>query len=356
MLEDLLPRWRGKVFVLVLLGFAATDFVITMTLSAADATEHIIHNPLVPAVLDHPVAVTLLLLAGLGGVFLKGFREIVKQAVALPVFPKLALGLSGFETDVAVMPLIERSPTDDSHGRALAYLAHEYLGEVFGTFYDISTIAILWFAGSSAMAGLLNLVPRYLPRFGMAPEWTRGPRPLVLLFTLIGFLLTVIFKANVEAQAGAYATWGDRRQFFAFAAVSLVFAYTTVTNVFERLDGVTIAAWFIGAIIASSLISRVMRSTELRVVRVEIDENALRCLQTGGHAPIKIIANRPDKGDIAEYEAKLREARDSLLCFSSVVIRPVRFRMPRLIAMRAHLDAIGLSWLPAFAPRSRDRP
>jgi hypothetical protein len=421
MLEHLLPRWRGKTFVLVLLGFAATDFVITITLSAADATAHIIGNPFVPTAFNHPIGVTLLLIGLLAAVFLKGFKEAIglaigivlvylvlnlivivdaasevwrhpeyvarwrnalatehgspvqMAAVALLLFPKLALGLSGFETGVAVMPLIRGDRGDDPHrplgrirdtkkllrtaagimsvlliassvvttllippdhfqdggpasGRALAYLAHARLGEVFGTLYDLSTIAILWFAGASAMAGLLNLVPRYLPRYGMAPEWAKAIRPLVTLFTAVTFLITVLFRANVEAQAGAYATGvlvlmtsaaiavtlmrgGAHR--VVFCAITLVFAYTTITNVSERPDGVKIASWFIAAIIGTSLISRVMRSTELRVREVETDALARQYITEAAVAPVRIIANRPDTGEPEEYEHKLREAQDS---------------------------------------------
>ena len=303
MLERLLPWWAGKMFVLVLLGFAATDFMITITLSAADATAHVVENPFVPEWFEgSQVPITLAphhaardrLPPGIsrgdrdrrgagrglpaaepgGGRRLRrphrresgrdhrlvGARSRRSTAVpwlmvgiALLVFPKLALGLSGFETGVAVMPQVKGDETDtydnpvgrirgthkllttaalimsvflissslvttllipqeefqsggSANGRALAFLAHEYLGAGFGTVYDVSTICILWFAGASAMAGLLNLVPRYLPRYGMAPAWARAVRPLVLVFTAIAFLVTVVFDADVDAQGGAYAT------------------------------------------------------------------------------------------------------------------------------------------------------
>jgi hypothetical protein len=423
LLEALLPRWRGKALVLCLLGFAATGFIITITLSAADATAHVIENPLMPGWLKHPIGLTLVLLAALGAVFLKGFREAVRLAVpivavylalnvivvgsglryivdhphtvsswmeslsslqtsplasalfVLLVFPKLALGLSGFETGVTVMPLVKGDPDDtpshprgrirntkkllvtaavvmsimligssivttllvppdafrpggQAYGRALAYVAHEHLGTAFGTLYDLSTVAILWFAGASAMVGLLNLVPRYLPRYGMAPEWAKANRPLVLIFTFITFLVTILFRADVNSQGGAYATgvlvlmgsaafavtlegWRRGQRALGYLFLTLIFAYTTIVNIIERPEGIKIAFWFIATIIATSLISRVLRSTELRVQGVEADPMAHRLLRDAAAGPVRIIANRPDSGLAQEYEDKLREARES---------------------------------------------
>ena len=426
MLERLLKWWQGKLFVLCLIGFVATSFIITITLSAADATAHIVENPFAPHWIDHPIILTLVLIGLLGAVFLKGFSEAIGIAVvlvgtyillnlvvigtglydilqhpevlsgwtqtlfarhanvfamlagAMLVFPALALGLSGFETGVVVMPLVRGDPTDteeapvgrirntrkllagaalimsvllvgsslvttmlipaaefaeggEANGRALAYLAHARLGDAFGTLYDISTILILWFAGSSAMAGLLNIVPRYLPRYGMAPDWTRATRPLVLIFTLICFVVTILFEADVSAQGGAYATGvltlmtsaavavtlsavRQRQKALAvgFGLITAVFIYTTLVNIVEQPGGIKIAGFFIGAIIATSLISRVWRSTELRVERFELDEVAQRWLdEAAARRTFRIVANRRQNGDVREYELKEQEQREA---------------------------------------------
>ena len=42
----------------------------------------------------------------------------------------------------------------------------------------------------TSATALLNLVPQYLPRYGMAPEWSRAVRPLVVLFTLVNLFVT----------------------------------------------------------------------------------------------------------------------------------------------------------------------
>ncbi|MDI5968762.1 amino acid transporter [Streptomyces sp. SL13] len=424
MLERLLSDWKGKLFVLALLGFAATDFLITITLSAADAATHMVENSHLTSLLQgHQMIITLALIALLGAVFLKGFLEAIGVAVVLVglylalnvvvvvvglwhivnaphvipdwthaltvqhgdplmmigisliIFPKLALGLSGFETGVAVMPHIEGDPSDTeqnpagrirgarqlltaaavimsvflvltsfittllipqsafraggpANGRALAYLANEYLGSAFGSVYDFSTIAILWFAGASAMAGLLNLMPRYLPRYGMAPHWARAVRPMVLVFTAVAFLVTWLFDANVDAQGGAYATGvlvlissaaiavtiaarraGQRGWTIGFAVISVVFLYTTVVNVFERPDGVKIGACFIAGIVLVSLLSRLARAFELRVTDIALDAMAERFLRDTAHRTIRLIANEPSDRDAREYLDKTRQIR-----------------------------------------------
>ena len=449
MLERLVHGWTGKVLVLVLLGFAATDYVITKTLSAADAAEHLLHNHFweshAPEWLQGQIILTVILLVLLGGVFLKGFSEVIGLAVALvavyltlnlvvigsgltylarhpeaiadwwqmvqagdwkladnPVkgtgygaialvcllfFPKLALGLSGFETGVAVMPLIMGDASDSADhptgrirnarkllisaaaimsvyllgssmvvstlipaeelqvggaaaNRALAYLAHgegnfplcPMFGEVFGTIYDISTVLILWFAGASAMSGLLNLVPRYLPRYGMAPEWAKNIRALVVMFTFVNILVTAIFKADVNEQGGAYATGvlvlissacvatvidlyrkrqGSKmsRISWPYVGISIVFFYVTIMILWKKPEGMVIASCFIGTVFVSSLISRWQRSTELRLDHFRFINNeshflwdALRHLEFPYLVPHRVGGARP----LAQKEEEIR--------------------------------------------------
>lgn len=482
MLANLVSGWGGKILVLVLLGFAATDFVITKTLSAADAAVHMVTNPHWPASPQDDaektrqgVYVTSFLLVLLGASFMRGFREVIGLAVvivgaylalnvvvvgagvgylidhperyhefvrnvetgqwhlkeaplsggglltvvaiSLIIFPKLALGLSGFETGVAVMPLVRGNRGDDpkeprgritntrkllitaalvmstflvassvvvaclipaqhltrvdatgveqasipstelkAKDRALAYIAHgenpdgkllPFFGEWFGTAYDISTVVILWFAGASAMAGLLNLVPRYLPRYGMAPEWARATRPLVLLLTIVNLVVTVIFNASVEAQGAAYATgvlvlmssagvasvidlWQRRegpwlvRVPWYFVFITLVFGYTTVANVIEKPDGIKIATFFIVAILLTSFASRFARSRELRFAGFRIaDPESQFMWDTIRHLELTILVpHRPGRRSLANKEAQIRREhripRDLMVVFIQV--------------------------------------
>jgi hypothetical protein len=239
-----------------------------------------------------------------------------------------------------LIPPAEFQPGGSANGRALAYLAHEYLGSTFGSIYDASTIAILWFAGASAMAGLLNLIPRFLPRYGMAPHWARAVRPLVLILMLGAFLITIIFRANVDAQGGAYATGvlvvitsaavavtlaarHDRQHklTIAFSVVALIFIYTTIANIIERPEGVKIAAIFIAAILAVSLASRFARSFELRVTDVTFDPTAQLFIRDTARRTIRFIAKEPDRRKRADYSDKLRQvSRDNDLTDPNDVI------------------------------------
>jgi hypothetical protein len=437
MLENLLTGWWSKIFVLVLIGFAATDFIITITLSAADATQHAIENPLLHHYLEgHQVAITIGLLALLAMVFIKGLAEAVGVAamIAIPyillnivvlirglievfqhpevlsrwqtglslkgdwtallvvsalTFPKLALGLSGFETGVSVMPLVAGGTGKDEHeghvddpqqppmgrikntrkllaaaaflmsgllivssfvttllikeedykvggkaaGRALAFLAHEHLGSIFGTVYDAVTILILWFAGASAMAGLLSLIPRYLPRFGMAPRWTAYRRPLVMALFIIAVIVTWVFEANVEKQGGAYATGvlalilsasiavslalrkksddprigGEPNKMLSnyFWVVSAVFAFTFVDNIIERPDGIIISAIFILLVMVISALSRYQRATELRVAQFQfLDEASKEVWQQIVNKKVNLVPLRTSTPEHRAFKEK----------------------------------------------------
>jgi hypothetical protein len=426
MLERLLSWWQGKILVLILISFVFTAFVITITISASDAAAHITENPYGRALAGHQVPITIGLILLLGLIFLRGFTEAIGVAVgivglylllnviviarayleiwrdpslianwrdalfleygspmamalaAIFLFPRLALGLSGFETGVVVMPLIKGCPDDDpvrpacrirntgklltvaasimsvllisssfvttlliphaafeeggeANGRALAYVTHRYFGDLFGTIYDASTILILWFAGASAMAGLLNIVPRYLPRYGMAPDWARATRPLVIVFTLICFGITALYRADIDLQAGPYATGvlavitsasvavflAERRKGALtssvwFGVVLLIFVYAFLNTIVENPSGLKMAVGFFVAIVVVSLISRVMRSTELRTTDVEFDETAERFIhEAAEQGTIRIIANHPDERNRREYLLKEREEREA---------------------------------------------
>jgi hypothetical protein len=345
-----------------------------------------------------------------------GSGWLAVAAACILFFPKLALGLSGFETGVAVMPLVKGDPDDDPHqprgrirntrkllataaiimsfmllgssivtamlitphalltegmaqNRALAFIAHgdsiakvnPMFGEAFGTIYDMSTVSILWFAGASAMSGLLNLVPRYLPRYGMAPRWAEAVRALVIVFTVINLIVTWIFNASVLAQGGAYATgvmvlmssgaiavvidqyrkrtgsWIARVPWQYVIAV-LVFLYTTVAIIIEKPDGIKIAGAFIAGVLIISFISRLQRSTELRFEKFEfVDEHSRFLWDALRHLEFPVLVpHRPGHHTIEEKDERMRrvhrlDAEVPIVFVESVLGDPSEFEQNPLL-------------------------
>jgi hypothetical protein len=483
LLERSVHGWFGKLLIVVLLGFAATDFVITKTLSVADAAEHLIHNPqplwqksldslggadspvkqfLPPLLWQKIVAhwnrqmVVTIVLSILGftfwAIFRRGFRRRVVQLAVVVVaayllltaviigsglcylaghphllqswwqkctsgaelsqaspvlipgwlsisircfssFPQMSLGLSGFELSMIVLPLIK---TDEGGGataserrvgnarkllltaaaimslyllsstlvtttliapqalttsgqaanRALAYLAHggglidgeaaarmnPVFGAVFGTVYDINVIVLLCLAGASVTMGLRDLVPQYLHRLGMELHWAHNVGALLHAFNCINLTITVLFRASVLAQRGAYAasvlvlmssaavaaaidlrqrrsgTW-LRRTPWAFVFISVLFSVSALSAIIRTPDGLVIALCFVLALLVSSIFARVVRSTELRFEGFEFKDERSRFLWESLiylEFPI-LVPHRPGRQSLLSKEETIRK-------------------------------------------------
>lgn len=452
MLEKLVSGWVGKFILLGLIAFAGTDFFITITLSASDAAAHIVENPHLSSFfkghyLFGNLGISLLFVGLLGFVFFIGIREAITVAVVVTVpfliltmivigrglyeiylnpkvffawlhnpvfevsnvsfmlviiiaFPKLALGLSGFETSVSTMPLIKTNDEPDvipkqrikdtqkillssavimsiclitssvitsifikqadvvdggvAAGRALSYLGHKFFGNVFGNIYDTSTILILWFAGGSAMAALLAILPRYLPRFGMAPKWVELRKPVVVMNTAIACIILIIFRASVHAQSGAYATgvlalilsaavavsiafykeWRASKNVvlkykcFYFSIVSVIFIYTLIDNIYARPDGLIIASIFFVFILLGSAFSRWIRALELRVEKMTFanaeSEELFNLIKKSKVDLVPVSNTAPEF--LANREAKIKNyyKMDNPLVFLEIKLRDDR--------------------------------
>ncbi|MBI3412023.1 MAG: amino acid transporter [Planctomycetes bacterium] len=480
MLERVVRGWKGKTLVLLLLGFAATDFTMLKTLSLADAAVHVIKNeeggwqstlkdwteqlrshgsdhlgPTFAAYLDDQLTVTLIL--GVVGfvfwfVLRNGFnRNVLVLAVPLvaiflvlnglllgggivylvqhpyiwhdwlekvgsgdwliqPPFwaghgwgtvlllsmlflPKLALGLSGFEMSMIIMPQVRGKPGEDpprtrirntrkvlvsaalimavylltssvvtglliprsemleggrAANRALAYLAHggdltfgaepilPWCGPLFGSIYDLTTVLVLSLAGTSVMTALAVLLPQFLLRFGMELKWAHRWGVLLMLFALINLIVTLYFKASVDAQRNAYAsgvlvlmscacvvTVLDKRQLRAelkdpslrrrlnvgyFWLIAGVFVATTLAVAIHSGGGFMIAGCFIAVLLGTSIVSRALRVDEVRTIGFEFKDDHSKLLwDTLRMADFPVLVpHRPGKHERENKEAQIR--------------------------------------------------
>jgi len=482
--EKLIRGWRGKTLVLILLGFAATDFTMLKSLSLADASVHVLNqhdetrreNALAAAgwlkdcatdycgdrlgpYINEQLVVTILLglisfvcwfvlrrgfnrkvmyvavplvalylvMTGLiiaGGLWIlyqhpeivtAWLKEVQEGGGQIPgishdpngwmriailsmlALPSLALGLSGFEMNMILMPQVRGKPGEQpprtriwntrkvliaaavimstyllgavfvttllipraefdgaglANNRALAYLAHggpiscapetavlPICGIFFGTVYDIVTVVILCLAGTSVMTALAVLLPQFLLRFGMDFNWSNKWGVLLMTFAGINMAVTVMFKADVEDQRGAYATgvlvliacaglvsvveskrFAERqaglRRFvgyisvFIYGVIAVIFALTMLAVAMHSASGLGISLCFILAILGLSVCSRAWRADELRTVGFDFKDEQSRFLWDSlrlADFPI-LVPFRPGRHSHEEKEAEIRTA------------------------------------------------
>ena len=198
--------------------------------------------------------------------------------------------------------------------RSLAYLAHggmlveqvpatvlnPWFGGKFGSAYDGCAVLILCLAGASSIIALRDLVPGTLHRAGMELDWARRHGLMMHLFNAIILVVTIVFHASVAAQQWAYATsvlallagaslaaladvslgWRQSRWraivAAPFAFCCAFFSTMMLLAVFYNRSGVVIALCFVATILASSGVSRWIRSMELRFRGFAFADDAAR--------------------------------------------------------------------------------
>jgi hypothetical protein len=245
-----------------------------------------------------------------------------------------------------LIPADEFKADGKAVNRALAYLAHAdpiaggergnainpVFGEAFGSLYDLSTVLILCLAGASVTIGLRDLVPPYLHRLGMEFQWAHAVGALLQIFNVVKLAVTIFFHADVSTQRGAYATSvlvlmmsaaaagavdlaRSRRRIVAligrwwFSLVGAVFGITAIAIVLGRPEGLLIALSLVVAVLIVSMISRVLRNTELRCEGFDfVDERSRFLWQSLEYLEFPVLVpHRPGLRGLDRKEAEIRE-------------------------------------------------
>jgi hypothetical protein len=268
-----------------------------------------------------------------------------KLLVSAAVIMSLYLLSSTLVTTCLIPPRALTTPGQAAN-RALSYLAHGGLlvdgaeaarlnplfGAAFGTVYDLSTIVILCLAGASVTMGLRELVPQYLHRLGMELEWAHNVGAILRVFYGINLAITILFRASVLAQRSAYATsvlvlmssaalaaaldrwqrssgpW-PRRTPWGFLSICTMFLIAAVADMLASPDGLLIALCFVLALLASSMVSRALRSMELRFEGFEFNDERSRFLWESliyMEFPV-LIPHRPGRHGLVVKEETIRK-------------------------------------------------